>query len=126
MLEVNGWSKFAELDSWKNGCDPDSTRWEAGSDSFTAEDENELIAKLMEFTDVDDKQNVLINSCDQDGRIDIQRYEDEQGCLADASEMDAFKRGEIDLYLACYTFHVESITREPFAFSQGMPEFSYS
>ena len=126
MLEINGWFKFAELDSWENGCDPDSTRWEDGNESFTAETEDKLIAQLMEFCDVTDKQNVLINSCDQDGRIDLQRYEDEQGCVANAGEMESFKRGEINLYLACYTFNVESVTREPFAFSQGMPEFSYS
>lgn len=123
MLQVNGWFKIAEEDNWENGCSLDSSTAFDGRDNFHAETETELIEKLMAFTGETEKQNVLINSCDEDGRLDIQVYENENGERASEREMELFKKNECRIWLATYTFQVSQCST--FAFSQGMPEYSY-
>lgn len=110
MLEVNGWLKLAEEDNWENGCDGSATQF-SGSDRFTAETLPELLDRLKGFSGGEDS-GVLLNSCGEEGRIDIQVYENAEGIPASQSEMDRFKKGECRVWLATYSFYVEEVSRQ--------------
>lgn len=111
MLEVNGWSKMSEEDNWENGCSLDATFF-SGNDRFAAETQDELIQKLMDFSGADDRENVLINSCDDLGRIDIQVYENEYAYPASKAEMERFKLNDARIWLSTYSFYAEWVTRK--------------
>lgn len=108
--EVNGWRKFTEEDSYKHGCIGDA-HYDGGKDTFTADTVPELVEKCRAFCGgtVD---GVLLDSCDEDGRLDIQVTEDDDATPASESQIEAWKRGELRLLAACYTFTVELVTRE--------------
>lgn len=111
MLEVNGWLKIAEEDNWEDGCQIDSTVSFSGDDRFAGRTIEDLIDDLLNFTggEID---GVMLNCCDEDGRIDIQVYEDEDGTPANPSQMERFKKGEERIWLATYTFMVEEVVRQ--------------
>jgi len=106
MLLVNGWVKFVEVDSYARGV-IESANGHSGKDSFKAENITELLGKLKAFTEHND---VLWNSCEEPGRIDIQGLENEYGYLATETELQQWKDGQIDLYSVTYTFNVLECT----------------
>ncbi len=104
--QVHGWSKTAAEDSYKDGEIGLSSS--SGSDDiFEANSIDELIPKLMEFVNVDERDNVLLNSCDDIGRIDIQKQENEDGETPTPKEIAEWKKGKKVLYNSTYTFNVE-------------------
>jgi len=112
-LEVSGWCKQWEQDVYKEGCQPGTSGLITGSETFTHETQEEMIADLMAFVDTDDKENVLINSCDEPGRIDIQKMETDDADTPSPEAMQRWKQGKQSLWLATYTFHVELVERQP-------------
>ena len=110
--EVTGWFKDAEEDTYAYGCQPDTGTCFSGNDRFQADTVHELIERIMSFVGCNDRESVLLNSCDEPGRIDIQIMETEEGCTPSPAIIAAWKRGEYRLWLACYTFHVEKVIRE--------------
>lgn len=110
MLEVNGWFKIAEEDNWEEGCRLEYTSY-SGTERFTAKTQDDLIQKLMGFVGTDDRETVLVNSCEELGRIDIQVYEDSEGCPATEFKMEQFKKGNFRIWIATYIFHVEEVER---------------
>lgn len=126
IYETRGWVKTAEEDIYDDGCQPDSARSTSGSDVFTGETQRELIDKLMEFADVGRKyENVLINSCGEMGRIDIQSLETTYGNPASDFEIDEWKKGRVRLWDVTYLFRVEYVARE-IALIEKDPERNYS
>lgn len=75
MLLVNGWIKYTDLDNYKQGCIK-SLGGCCGHDSFSASNIIDLLDKLKDFCGHDD---VLLNSCEEIGRIDIQGLENKDG-----------------------------------------------
>lgn len=102
MFIVRGFTKFIELDNYENGCIGECN-CHSGDYDFESETIEGLIVQLKEFTGHDD---VLINSCDEDGRIDIQGMEDRNSMVANDCQLEAWRAGRIDLYSICYTFQV--------------------
>ena len=112
QYEARGWIKHAEEDIYACGCQPDTGSIFDGSDRFQAATIPELIESLMSFTGCNDRESVLLNSCDEPGRVDIQTMETEEGYPATESDIATWKQGHKRLWLATYTFHVEKVTRE--------------
>ena len=110
-FEVDGFLKTSEEDIFADGCQPDTMGSFAGDTRFTADSQAELIAKLLSFTCAK-QDGVLVNSCEEKGRIDIQVMECEDGCFACKSEIEQWKKAEKRLWLSTYSFHVEKVTRE--------------
>ena len=110
--EARGWFKDTEEDSFGEGRKPDTGQSASGNETFRAETLETLIEKLMEFACTDDKSSVLIDSCEEPGRIDIQTMEDVDGTTPSAEQIADWKRGEETLYAATYSFRVAHITRE--------------
>ena len=109
--EINGWTKFAEEDNFDKGCIPDAQHND-GQDQFCADSVQGVIDKASDFVGNDDKENILLNSCDEIGRLDIQVMEDDDGTAASKAQVESWKKGECRLWLACYTFHVQEVERK--------------
>lgn len=102
MFIVYGWYKISEIDDYNNGCTGEYN-CSNGNDSFQSETIEDLIEQLKQFTGHDD---ILINSCEEDGRIDIQGMEDSNNMVASEHDLELWRKGTIDLYSVCYTFQV--------------------
>lgn len=93
---------ISDIDNYENGFTGEYEYY-SGNDIFQAETIEGLIEQLKAFTGHDD---VLINSCEEDGRIDIQGMEDRHGMVASNYQLEAWRAGNIGLYSVCYTFQV--------------------
>lgn len=102
MYIVDGCYKIAEKDSWENGIIGDCQDTHIDL-IFKAHTLGALLADLKEFAGHDD---VLLNSCGDIGRIDIQGLEDEEGIVPSKKEMALWKEGKFTLYAVIYTFYV--------------------
>lgn len=116
MYEVIGFHKDAERDNWEMGCDPHScVTYSDNMMRWTAETVPELLEQLAAFlglSEAEAREVRLLNSCDEVGRVDFQIIENDDGMHPTAAQLKAWKAGEIDLWLATYTFHVERVVRE--------------
>ena len=99
MYIVMGIEKVWEKDDYVNGCSgkQHSTKIDV---SFKSTDLKGILDKLREFTSCDD---ILLNSCEEQGRIDLQGYEAADGGTASESDMQLWKAGKKKLYAVTYT-----------------------
>jgi len=110
--ETNGWFKFAEQDDWEHGCDPDTAFSYAGDEVFKAETVEDLLKQIRSFVGVSDDYEMLMDSCETDGRVDVQVLETKDAYVATESEIEAWKRGEIKLWSAIYSFEIYEVERK--------------
>lgn len=119
MLEINGLLKIAEVDIFAEGCQPDTSQMYGVDVDFKAETQAELIGKVCDFLDIEDnKENYLLNSCDEQGRIDFQLLEDGEGVSASKEEIRRWKKGACQLWAVTYSAQVEKVEREAFALAE--------
>lgn len=111
MFEVKGWLKVSTEDHYEDGCEIGGDCYYGGG-VFVGQTIDELIAKLMEFAGVSDKDAVIVNACGEAGRVDIQVMENFDGHCASERELERFRVGETRLWLADYTFYVERVIRK--------------
>lgn len=109
--EINGWVKTIERDNWRDGCHGGANCF-GGNDIFKGDTAEDAIQKACNFVGVD-YEDIDLNACEEAGRVDINLTENADGYPATPSEIEAWKAGEIDLWLANYTFYVEFVTRNP-------------
>ena len=103
MYFVNGLLKFAEEDSYQSGCVVGTAVSSHINITFTGKTLAALLENLKIFTGCDD---ILINSCEEQGRVDLQGYEAADGSTASASDMQLWRAGEKKLYSVTYTVYV--------------------
>ena len=108
--QITDFYKFSEIDNYENGCDPDSTQQVSIDYLIQSQDINDLIDKAMSFVGVSDFQNVLLNSCGENGRLDIQVYETEIGEAATQWNIEQWEKGNLTLYHCTYSAQVSLIT----------------
>ena len=102
MYIVMGIEKVWEEDDYINGRI--GNQYYTGiNTSFKASDLKSLLDKLQGFTNCND---ILLNSCEEQGRIDLQGYETVDGSPALESDMRLWKDGKIKLYAVTYTAYV--------------------
>jgi hypothetical protein len=126
MYEARGWNKHYEQDIFDDGCQPNTGGYAEGKDTFEAGDIHVLISKLMRFVGTDDKKDVLINACEEIGRIDIQNIENDEGYAASERELVEWKAGNVRLWSATYTFHVEKVERTAYSATPNGNEAYYN
>ena len=112
MYEVNGWHKFGERDYYETGCDPDEYVNFGGQDRWSAVTVKDLLLQLRGFVGVDDDYEIELDSCDEDGRVDIQVMEIAEGYTANEWHIEEWKKGELALWYSTYTFYVEQVERK--------------
>jgi hypothetical protein len=117
MLKTTGFLKNVEVDDFENGCDPDTSETSFDDTRFLGENEQDIINKIKEYYQVDDDA-LILNSCGESGRIDIQRMENAGGCQASKKEIEEWEKGKKTLYAAYISTNVEKIS--PFKFSKHL------
>lgn len=106
MFRTQTFTKYVELDDYENGCDPDTaTTYEVTID-FWDRTIDGLIKQIKEHFSVSD-DHIILDACDEDGRIDIQIMEDYFGNAATQNDILFWKQNKRTLYLATYTTYVE-------------------
>jgi len=111
--QIHGFLKFAEVDSWEEGCDPDTSITQEVSVNFTGKSPVEVIEKAAEFLGVATKgkdNGVELNACGDKGRVDFAKMEDAEGTTPSKSQIAAWKNGKETLYYVVYTAYVERVT----------------
>lgn len=96
--------KIIELDNFEQGCTGDSSDvgYSYSIKGATLESLKIAISKHVGCP-ID---SIQVNPCGDDpSRIDAQRMENKEGEEPSAEEMRKFKSGEVDLYVADYSFY---------------------
>jgi hypothetical protein len=111
--EVDGWYKFAEQDNYEHGCDPDTAFSYSGDEVFKGESIEALLKQVRDFVGVPHDYEVDLDACEEPGRVDIQILENKDAYVATSSEVGAWKRGQIKLWSATYSFEIQEVERKP-------------
>lgn len=111
-LEISHVIKLAELDNYEQGCI--GKPFESVIDyKISGKTKEELIKKLLDFTG-GDNDGIMINPCGEEpNRIDVQVMENGEGYHATQSDIEAWKRQEIELYAVTYIAFVDVVERVP-------------
>lgn len=109
--EANGWTKLYTEDNYEHG-EVGKSGMSSGRESFTGATLRELIDKLKSFCGVDNDANVLLDSCEEPGRIDIQRQEDDDGYEPNKHQIEEWKLNQCRLWSATYTFYIQEVERK--------------
>ena len=110
MLEITNFLKFSELDTYADGCQPQSGSTCIFDLHVKAATVGELIGKLCGMFDVE-ADAIEINACCEDGRIDVQKMENSNGDTPSTLELAAWKAERVDLYAVTYSGIVETVAR---------------
>ena len=102
MYIVIGITKVWEEANYVSGC-VDKWHYTEIDISFRSADLKGLLNKLQGFTGCDD---IHLNSCEEQGRVDLQGYATVDGSPASESDMQLWKDGKIKLYAVTYTAYV--------------------
>ena len=121
---INNIYKMAEKDSFENGCDFTSSQTSLIDLKIESCSLSEVIEEFMSFVSCDDKKSVIIDSCDEDGRIDIQVTENGEGYTPSPYQIEQWKKGEFDLYAVTYTAQVEKHIVSSFNIAESLGEKS--
>ncbi|MCP3921319.1 MAG: hypothetical protein GY714_01910 [Desulfobacterales bacterium] len=102
----------SELDNFKKGCDPSTgcSRFLDEPLVFEADTLKELLKEIKKFFNVS-QSGLLLNSCDELGRLDVQTHSltlDGLRCSYNRTVKD-FKTGKRDLWLNDICGHVTKI-----------------
>lgn len=109
--QTQGWMKFYEEDTYKDGCIGTGSS-NSGNEVFTANTIGGLLDKLRCFTNCVSNRDILLDSCEEIGRVDIQTMEDDNGNTITPHQYAQWKQNKCRLWACTYTFHVELIHSE--------------
>lgn len=110
-FETNEGFVFSEEDSFENGCLSNTQQSWIYDVDFKADTVKELLQKIKEHFEVDD-QDISLNSCDELGRIDIQKLKNKRGYFLTPSEIEEWKKGKIQAWSVCYTYTIYEVERK--------------
>lgn len=111
MLKINGWLKMYEQDEYENGCVPNTGGMAEVDLPVQASDEEGLLQAIRDTFGVD-ADAIMVDPCGEDDRtrIDVQVTECDDSTQPSASELEAWKRGEMRLWAATYSGHVTQVS----------------
>lgn len=112
--ETNGALKLATLDSFNSG-EYGKTQHSWFDYPMVASSLTQIKGSICDLLGCEENA-ILVNSCDEPGRIDVQVMENGNGDAPSENEFSEWKAGRIDLYSVTYSFQFESVTRVPALF----------
>lgn len=112
QFEVNGWFKSTEEDHYKDGCLLNTGASFSGTERWIANTIPELIKKLRDFVGVPDEYEIELDSCGEEGRVDISVLETADSYTASKCQIEQWKAGDFRLWYSCYSFHIEEVTHK--------------
>ena len=108
--ECNIVCKMVTLDHFENGasmeCRDVSYSHRIAGDSLPV-----LVDAIASHTGCN-RADVIVGELEPD-RIDVSIMENSHGCEASKAELEAFSRGECQLWIADYSFYFSEVTRTP-------------
>lgn len=124
VYQVRGFIAFSEKDIFEEGCDYQLSKSMHSDERFTANSLQglfDLLADEFKAERVDLSVppadptyigNFIVDSCDEDGRLDLQVYQRRPFQIGKPSTATAekWKAGKADLWLTCYSFIVKKVT----------------
>lgn len=117
--QIDGFLKHSEQDIYNDGCNPDTSQSFFIDHLIQKESLSDLIQSIKDFTEAEN-DDLLLNSCEEKGRIDAQVMENALGIKATNKELESWKQGKIDLYLCTYSVQVKLITETDVDLLKGM------
>jgi hypothetical protein len=107
--QIVGLHKFAEEDSFEHGCLPGT-----GTDfyidvSFTGKTREECIKRAADFLGIGE-DGIERDSCDEIGRIDFARTENDDGSELSDRELEEWKAGKRKAWYVVYTGMLQRVT----------------
>lgn len=106
---ARGWTKFAEEDKYQEGCMPGTAISFEENHTIKANSVEALLHVIKEDLHCNE-EDILRDSCDEIGRVDVQRMEDENGDYVTEHELELWRKGKIRLWSATYTYYIEQCT----------------
>jgi len=103
--------KFTEEDSYQSGCDPHTSQSMLVDIEFSGESTKNVLDQIKDYYSVDDGE-LLLNSCDELGRVDVQVLETEDSNKASKNDIVLWKGGKKKLWNSIYTYHIQKVTTE--------------
>lgn len=110
--EARGYVKFGEEDIYSEGCQPNTSFGDMGNDIFYGEDCKTIIKNCQEFCGSTRANELIFDSCNELGRLDISVFENEDAYPASQQEIKQWKKGKIKLYNCIYSFQIVLISKE--------------
>lgn len=110
--EARGWVKFGEEDIYQEGCQPSTSFGDSGKDIFRAETLAGVIRECQSFCGSSSKYDLMLDSCDETGRLDISIMENECGYPASKEELKQWRKGKVKCFNCIYTFRIKLMTVE--------------
>lgn len=107
---IRGLYKYAEQDSFADGCLPDTAFDHSIDINFCAPTIADVIAEACRFVDAEDDA-VERDACGDRGRVDIAVLENAAGQRLSGHEIPLWKVGKMDAWYVVYTGFVEKIER---------------
>ena len=104
MFTISGFHKFTEEDNYDQGCIGPSSCTDIDYRMTSATIDN-LLAQIANFGGCD-VEDLELNSCDEDGRVDFGVTENENGDTATKQELAQWREGKTKLYYAVYSCYV--------------------
>ena len=108
MLKISMAYVLMEEDEYQNGCNPETATSYDYELKLRANTRDLIIKEVCEHFDVKE-EDLSLNACDEDGRIDIQELTDSEGIPLSAGQIEQWKRGELKGYNKITTVYVESV-----------------
>lgn len=110
MFESGKALKFVEEDNYQEGCLPETSQSYMVNIEFEAETLEELLNEIKKYYCADDDE-IILNSCEEDGRLDICILEDENSFKAPDYQIEQWKQGEFKLYYAIYSYNIKEVEK---------------
>lgn len=120
--ETKGCLKFWEEDRYSEGCVPNSGSCCWIDYPMQADTLGELLEKINCFTSNSDEDAILLDACEEEGRVDIQVLETEESYPPSPAQLQAWKEGKLKLWLCDYSFQIEKVSREKVSLLSHMME----
>lgn len=98
-------TKMIQKDNYRNGCDPDSIRDMGVVNTHKVQSLDEVATILKDYAPGEPSI--------YEDRLEIPVQENDEGLEPTDAEKAAFEKGEIDLWVADYSFTIEKVERTP-------------
>lgn len=99
------------VDTYSDGCDPDTGLCKSGGERFSSATLAECIEACREY--VGAEKDGMSFDPDNPNCLQIQVTETDDGLAASEHDIDRWTKGECQLWLACYSFFIVRVITEP-------------
>ena len=108
MFQINGLHKYAEQDTWENGCIMEGANAARITVLFVGATAQDVIEKARKFVDVE-PDAIERDACEEIGRIDFARTENDDGNELTDTERELWKAGKLRAWYCVYTGYLYEV-----------------